>query len=115
MAKAPSKTAAKVSAKTSASSTAKQSSSGKSKGSSTAIDKVCEGILDKLRNLGIDQQLQNDIEWCLGSYRADGNPVGLYAMIERAITVLQDEKSKKTKGVTAKTISDLEKVLASRS
>lgn len=78
------------------------------------IDKVSEEVLQKLQSLGIEQELQNDIEWCLGSYRADGNPVGLYAMVERALNVLKIEQSKKTKGITSKVISDLEKVLQTR-
>jgi hypothetical protein len=78
------------------------------------IEKVCVDALEKLRSLGIQQQLQNDIEWCLGSYRADNNPIGLYDMAERALTVFQEEKTKKTKGVTAKNITDIEKVLAER-
>jgi hypothetical protein len=78
------------------------------------IEKVCQDALDKLKHLGIQQQLQNDIEWCLGSYRSDGNPVGLYSMAERALTVFQEEKARKTKGVTAKTISDIEKALQER-
>jgi hypothetical protein len=75
------------------------------------IEKVCVESLKKLQELGIEQQLQSDIEWCLGSYRHDKNPSGLYEMAARTLTVLQGEKSKKTKGVTAKMITDLESVL----
>lgn len=75
------------------------------------IEKVCVESLKKLQELGIEQQLQSDIEWCLGSYRHDQNPSGLYEMAARTLTVLQTEKSKKTKGVTAKMITDLEGAL----
>jgi hypothetical protein len=75
------------------------------------VDKACEDALKKLQSLGIEPQLQSEIEWCLGSYRHDNNPSGLYQMVERAIDVLRAENAKKTKGVTAKFISDLEKVL----
>lgn len=78
------------------------------------IEQVSEETLKKLQELGIEPELRNDIEWCLGSYRSDRNPVGLYQMIERAIDVLKREKENKTKGVTAKMISDLEKALKSR-
>ncbi len=107
MAKTASKTATKAPKKTA---TSKPAASAGDK-----IEKACIDALEKLKSLGIQQQLQNDIEWCLGSYRADGNPVGLYDMAERALTVFQEEKAKKTKGVTAKTITDIEKVLADRS
>ncbi len=101
--KSPAKTAKKAPAKTS-----------KAKAGGPSIEKVSEEALEKLRSLNLEPELQNDLEWCLGSYRADGNPVGLYAMVERAATVFKTEKDKKTKGVTAKLISDLEKALESR-
>jgi len=78
------------------------------------IEKACEQTLSTLRTLGLDTQLQNDLEWCLGSYRSDKNPVGLYAMAERAVALFEQEKAKKTKGITAKLITDLQKAIASR-
>lgn len=78
------------------------------------IEQASEEALKKLQALGVDQSLQNDLEWCLGSYRADGNPSGLYLMVERAVGVFRSEQAKKTKGVTAKLIKDLEKSLESR-
>jgi hypothetical protein len=85
-----------------------------SKNTTDQIEKISTEVLDKLKLLGIEQELQNDLEWCLGSYKADKNPVGLYGTLERALTSLKNEKSKKTKGVTAKLLSDLEKSLTSR-
>jgi hypothetical protein len=107
MAKAPAKTAAKAAPK-------KGAAPKTTKSVSLNIDQVCEEVVGKLRSLGLHEQLQNDIEWCLGSYRSDGNPVGLYAMAERALAVYQEEKARKTKGVTAKDISDLENILKAR-
>ncbi len=78
------------------------------------IEQASEEALKKLQTLGIEQGLQNDLEWCLGSYRADGNPVGLYTMVERAVNVFKSEHARKTKGVTAKLIKDLEKSLQNR-
>lgn len=78
---------------------------------SNSIEKVSEDALQKLQELGIDEQLQRDIQWCLGSYRADNNPVGLYGTANKALAVFREEKEKKTKGVTAKLISDLEKAV----
>ena len=79
------------------------------KATSTDIEKASVMALTKLKDLGIDEQLQSDLEWCLGSYGFDKNPTGLYEMIGRAIDVFKAEKAKKTKGVTAKLITDLEK------
>jgi len=86
----------------------------KTKASSLSIEQVCVDTLSKLKELGIHEQLQNDIEWCLGSYRSDGNPVGLYSMAEQALTVFQEERAKKSKGVTAKMVSDLEKAIEAK-
>ena len=79
----------------------------------TAIDieKVSESVLAKLKALNMEPQLQSDIEWCLGSYRSDKNPVGLFDMVRRASGFFKSELEKKTKGVTAKLIADLEKAL----
>lgn len=81
---------------------------------SQIIEAASETSLKKLRDLDLDPQLQSEIDWCLASYRSDGNPVGLYQMVERTIGTLKPELAKKTKGVTAKLISDLEKALATR-
>lgn len=78
------------------------------------IEKACETALAKLRALNLDVQLQSEIDWCLGSYRSDKNPVGLYEMVQRAILVFKPELEKKTKGVTAKLVSDLEAAMATR-
>lgn len=74
-----------------------------------SIEKVSEDALRVLQELGIEEQLQRDIQWCLGSYRSDHNPVGLYDNVRKAIDVLKSEKEKKTKGITVKLISALEK------
>lgn len=105
------KTAVKTAAKT-----ASKASSSKpvAKAPGNKIEKISEEVLVKLQSLGIDQQLQSELEWCLGSYRFDQNPSGLYLMAERALNLLNDEKNKKTKGVTTKLIGDLETVLKER-
>ncbi len=79
-----------------------------------SIEQACVTALAKLKTLNIEPQLQADIEWCLGSYSHDKNPIGLYEMGERALEVFKTELAKKTKGVTAKTVSDLDKAVKSR-
>ena len=101
------KSTAKTTAKTPVKKTAKKTTTTVSE--SNSIVTTSETILKKLKDLGIDNQLQADLEWCLGSYKADNNPVGLYEMAKRALVVFKDNKS--TKGVTAKLISDLEKAV----
>jgi len=87
----------------------------KAKVAGPSIEQATEEALSKLKSLGLAPQLQADIEWCLGSYKADSNPTGLYEMTEKAILIFETEKEKKTKGVTAKLIADLQKALTTRS
>ncbi len=101
MAKATSKAAPKVAKKTSA----KPASTTSTK--SIEIDKAADLALAKLKELNLDAPLQGELEWCIGSYSFDKNPEGLIKMISKAITVFNEEKAKKTKGVTPKLISDL--------
>jgi hypothetical protein len=75
------------------------------------IEKISESILEKLKALNLDAQLQSEMEWCLGSYSNDKNPIGLYETSAKALPILKEELSKKTKGITAKLIADIEKVL----
>jgi hypothetical protein len=109
---------AKTSSKPSAKAEPKSAAEAKPKAKTAAVksthaqlEQASEEALKKLQALGIDQQLQSELEWCLGSYRFDRNPSGLILVAGRALTVLNDEKAKKTKGVTAKLIGDLEKAL----
>lgn len=115
MAKAPVKPAKKTSTSTSSASTSKSSTStSKSKSQLPAADRLegaCIDALKKLQTLGIEQQLQSDIEWCLGSFRHDKNTSGLQEMLNRTVAVFKSEQSKKTKGITAKAITDLENAL----
>jgi hypothetical protein len=84
------------------------------KASTNNVEIVSEEALQKLQELGIEEQLQRDLQWCLGSYRADHNPIGLYDMARKVLLVFHDEREKKTKGVTAKLISELEKIVKDR-
>jgi hypothetical protein len=72
------------------------------------IGKISETILDKLKALGIDEQLQADITWCIGSYRYDKNPVGLIENARKALVIFKEAQAKKVKGITAKLIKDIE-------
>ncbi|CAN5625251.1 hypothetical protein BH10BAC4_BH10BAC4_05030 [soil metagenome] len=75
------------------------------------IVKACEVSLAKLNALDLDHQLQSEVNWCLSSFQNDQNPIGLYQMAERSLLIFKAELAKKTKGVTAKLITDIEKAL----
>jgi len=82
--------------------------------SGNSIEKACEDALAKLIALKAAPDLQADIEWCLGSYRNDKNPKGLYEMGEKALGVLNKAAEKNAKAVSKKLLTDLEKALKSR-
>lgn len=105
------KAAAKTSAKETPKSESRKPGASRAKASNNNIEQVNADALQKLQELGIEDQLQRDLQWCLGSYRADHNPIGLYETARKALTVLQAEKEKKTKGVTTKLINDLQKIV----
>lgn len=75
------------------------------------IEKACVLALAKLKALNIDEGLQSEIQWCLGSYQSDKNPTGLFKMAKRALGIFTVELASKTKGVTPKLIADLEKAI----
>lgn len=74
--------------------------------------KVSEESLKKLESLGINEALQADIRWCIGSYNYDKNPVGLYEMAAKALKVFEEAKKKNAKAVPTKLMTDLKKVIA---
>jgi hypothetical protein len=89
----------------------KAKASTKPKAKALDYEKVSKSILEKLKALNLDHQLQSDLVWCLGSYSHDKNPIGLIEMAQRASVVFKSELEKKTKGVTAKFIADIEKIV----
>ena len=95
-----------------ANSVARSASKNGAAGAVDKIEKASKEALEKLKALNLDPQLQADIEWCLGSYNHDKNPVGLYEMIKRALMIFREAKSKNPKVISTKLISDLEKILA---
>jgi hypothetical protein len=86
----------------------------KAKTSIDVLEKASEETLKKFQSLGIEQQLQADLEWCLGSYRHDGNPIGLLDILNKSLEKLKAEQARKTKGVTTKFITDLEKAVSTK-
>ncbi|MFO0329893.1 MAG: hypothetical protein ACK514_00955 [Bacteroidota bacterium] len=75
------------------------------------IEKVSKDILEKLKVTNLAPELQSEIEWCLGSYSYDKNPVGLYQTAQKSVAVFTEAKNNKVKGFTAKLISDIEKAI----
>jgi hypothetical protein len=64
-------------------------------------------------NQGKYIDLQSKLEYCIGSYDHDKNPVGLYEFGEVAVMELKAFKSQNPRKVNKKIIEDLEKSLKS--
>ncbi len=77
------------------------------------IEKACEAAFEKFKKIGDEKysEVQSKLEYVLGSYRYDGNPVGLYEMGEMALNTLQKIKKAKPRAVSKKLIDDLQKAL----
>lgn len=79
------------------------------------IEKACVEARETLAKLGIEENIQSELDWVLGSYRNDHNPVGLYEVGEKAYRALENYKQQKPKAVTKKTLDELQKALKTRS
>lgn len=87
--------------------TAAKKAASKAPAQPSSIDKVAKDVLKKLHTLGIEEKLQADLEWCLGSYSFDKNPAGLYEMLGKADRALRKAQEKNPKAVTTKLLKDL--------
>ena len=108
MAKAISKPVSKVESKASPKKVAVKKTPAKKEKVSTDVESISKVVLKKLIALELDQQLQADLEWCLGSYSHDQNPVGLIEALKHASKVFATELARKTKGVTAEFVAEIE-------
>ncbi len=74
------------------------------------IEKSCQAALEKFQKIGIEKydDIQSKLEFVLGSYHYDHNPVGLYEYGEKALKLLKAYKKEKPKAVSDKLINDLE-------
>ena len=80
------------------------------------IEKACEAAFEKFQKIGLDKyaDIQSKLEYVLGSFRYDGNPVGLYEIGEQALKNLKKYKKEKPRLVSKKLIDDLEKALKAK-
>ncbi len=76
------------------------------------IEKACAEAKEKLEKLGVEQKIQEELAWVLGSYNYDRNPVGLYEIGSKALEALKTVKTEKPKKVSKKLIDTLEKAIS---
>lgn len=74
--------------------------------------KATTEVRTKLQTLGIEETLAAEIEWCIGSYKADKNPTGLQEKAQVALTTLNEYKKSNPRKVSKKLIADLEKAVS---
>lgn len=79
-----------------------------------AIEKSCIEAREKLSKIGIEDQIQSELDWVLGSYGFDKNPVGLYEVGGKALNALKDYKGQKPRSIAKKVITDFEKALSAQ-
>lgn len=75
---------------------------------------ACEeavGVFTKLNNKK-QTEIKSKLEYCIGSYDHDKNPVGLYEYGEVALNELKSFKKQNPRKVNKKVIDNLEKFLA---
>ncbi len=77
------------------------------------IEKACINALEKIRQIGRDDfnEVQSKLEYVIGSYQYDHNPVGLYEVGAMALNKLKGAKTEKPKLITKKLLDELEKAL----
>lgn len=78
------------------------------------MEQTLKEAKDKLAQLGIEEQLVSEIEWCLGSYAHDGNPEGLYGKGAETVKALEKFKKTNPRKVSKKLLDDLEKAVNSK-
>jgi len=83
----------------------------------TANDKIlkaCEDALEKIQQAGSEElhEVKSKLEYVIGSYRFDQNPVGLYEIGAMALEKLKELKAQKPRQISKKLITDLEKALS---
>lgn len=77
------------------------------------IEKACKDALVKFQKIGGEKykEIQSKLEYVLGSYGFDGNPVGLYEIGAQALKDLKKVKKDKPRAVAKKLLDDLENAL----
>lgn len=80
------------------------------------IQNACAATLEKFQKIGLDKyaDIQSKLEYVLGSYDFDGNPVGLYDIGAQALKELKKYKKSKPRLVSQKLIDQLEKAVISK-
>jgi len=75
------------------------------------IEKACFDAKKKLSSLGIEEKIQAELEYVIGSYNFDRNPVGLYEIGGKAFKALENFKKENPRKVSKKLLTEIEVAL----
>lgn len=77
------------------------------------LKQSCEEAVVAFQKLKTDSynDIQSKLEWCIGSFENDNNPVGLHEYGTKSLEVLKSAKAKQPRKVTKKVIDNLEKAI----
>ncbi|MBN2611067.1 MAG: hypothetical protein JXB00_05880 [Bacteroidales bacterium] len=78
-----------------------------------SLKHACKAALETFKKLGNSEydEIKSKLEFVIGSYEFDKNPVGLVEFGQKALELLSDAKKKNPKKITKKVIADLETAL----
>ncbi len=80
---------------------------------SEKLKNACKAALLTFQKQGNPEfdDIRSKLEFVIGSYEFDKNPVGLYEFGEKALTILNEVKKKNPRKISKKVITDLENSL----
>jgi hypothetical protein len=78
------------------------------------LEKACKDAAAKFQSLDGEKykEIQEKLEWCIGSYNYDKNPEGLVQYGSQASNLLKEARKENPKKVSKKLVDDLDKALA---
>ena len=78
------------------------------------IEKACKDALAHFEKLGDEKfyDIRSKLEYVLGSYGFDRNPVGLYEFALKSIEILENYKEQNSKKVPKKLIDSIQKAVS---
>ncbi len=109
------KTAAKAAPNKSTGSAPKKTTTRKSTVDPAAeLAKQCQQAATKFEKMedGKYTEIQEKLEWCIGSYNHDKNPAGLADYGKQALDHLKQAREEKPRKISQKLIDDLEKAVS---
>ena len=73
---------------------------------------VCNDSLEAFRKQKEDySEIESKLEWVLGSFDFDQNPVGLHEFAVKSVEIMKEAKKEKPRAFTKKLIEKSEKVI----